>query len=130
MSALDIECKPFKKDPPKGGQPQVTEGWAATEEVLDSFQLLLIATYPAIVRLGSGTDLILQCPVIKSLTNSQPVLKLSIAGQLLLTKRQRKETYRRNIRTFHKNFPNLKMEKKRCQKKNSKQFHHLLLFST
>ena len=90
MSALDIECKPLKKVPAKGPQPQVTKGWAATEEVLDSFQLLLIATYPAIVRLGSGTDLILQCPVIKSLTNSQPVLKLSIAGQLLVIKSLKK----------------------------------------
>ena len=37
----------------KGTQPQLIKGWAVTEEVLDSLQLLLIATYPAIIRLGS-----------------------------------------------------------------------------
>ena len=33
-----------KEVPAKGPQPQPTKGWAVTEEVLDSLQLLLIAT--------------------------------------------------------------------------------------
>ena len=34
----------------KGPQPQLTKGWEVKEELLNSLQLLLIATYPAIVR--------------------------------------------------------------------------------
>ena len=45
----------LKEAPTKGLQPQLTKGWAVTEKLLDSLQLLLIAIYPAIVRLGSGT---------------------------------------------------------------------------
>ena len=40
----------------QGPQPQFTKGWAVTEELLGSLQLLLIATYPAIVRLESVSD--------------------------------------------------------------------------
>ena len=40
-----------------GPQSQFTKGWAATEEMFNSLQLLLIATYPAIVRLCSRSSL-------------------------------------------------------------------------
>ena len=40
----------------KGYQLQFTKGWVVTEEVLDSLQLVLITTYPAIVRLASVPD--------------------------------------------------------------------------
>ena len=53
MSAIDTEFKHFKAAPAKDLQPQLTKDWIVTEEVPDSLQLLLIATYPAIVRLGS-----------------------------------------------------------------------------
>ena len=36
--------------------PQITKDWAVTEEALDSLQLFPIATYPAIVQLGSVLD--------------------------------------------------------------------------
>ena len=55
MEILDVSSRhriqTLKEAPAKGPQP--TKSWAVTVEVLDSFQLLLIATYPAIVRLGS-----------------------------------------------------------------------------
>ena len=37
----------------KGPQLQLTKGWAVTEKMLDSLQLLRIETYPAIDRPGS-----------------------------------------------------------------------------
>ena len=49
MSALN---KKFKvQDPAQDTQP--IKGWTGTEEVFDSFQILFVATYHAIVRLGS-----------------------------------------------------------------------------
>ena len=39
--------------PAKSLQPQSTKHWTVTEVVFASLQLLLIARYPAIVRLGS-----------------------------------------------------------------------------
>ena len=48
MPALNTEFK--------GPQTQLTKGWAVTGEALNSLQLLLIATYPAIVRLRSVPD--------------------------------------------------------------------------
>ena len=47
MSALGTEFKYSAKG------PQFTKRWAVTEEVLNSLQLLFIATYPAIVQLKS-----------------------------------------------------------------------------
>ena len=53
----------------------------------DRLQLILIATFPARARLGSGTDLISQCSVIKPINiiklalskpSSQPILALAI----------------------------------------------------
>ena len=45
----------FEKAPVQGPQP--TKGWAVTEKQFNSFQLLLVATYPAIVRLEFVQDL-------------------------------------------------------------------------
>ena len=70
----------LKEAPAKGPQAQLTKGWTATEDVLDSFELLLIATYPSIVRLNSVPHP-RQRPNLKlSKPSSQPVLALSIAG--------------------------------------------------
>ena len=44
----------LKEENAKGLQPQPSKGWTVTEEVIDSLQLLLIATYPT--RLGSIPD--------------------------------------------------------------------------
>ena len=46
----------LKEAASKGHQTQFTKGWSVTEEVLGSLQLFLIATYPAIYRLGSVPD--------------------------------------------------------------------------
>ena len=58
MESLNVgfrhRIQTLKKTSDKG--PQLTKGWAVTEMVLDNLQLLLIATYPAIVRLGSAPD--------------------------------------------------------------------------
>ena len=97
MSALDTKFKSSKR----ASQPQFTKGWAVTEEMIASLQLLLIATYPAIVRLGSvpdprqrpklavlrdKTDNLLK--LVLSKPSSQPVLILSTAGHRHLETQQ------------------------------------------
>ena len=58
VKSLDVgsrhKFQSLKEAPAKGPQP--TKDWAVTEEEIDSFQLLLIATYPTIFRLGSVPD--------------------------------------------------------------------------
>ena len=58
MESLDVGSREriqvLKEGPAKA--PQFINDWAFTEKVFDSLQLLLIATYPAIVRLGSVAD--------------------------------------------------------------------------
>ena len=56
MSGLGIEFKTLKETSVKGLQPQPTQSWAVREQVLDSLQLLLIATYDAIDQLGFVPD--------------------------------------------------------------------------
>ena len=46
----------LKKATTKGPQPKFTKDWAVTEEVINSLQLLLIATYDAIDQLGFVPD--------------------------------------------------------------------------
>ena len=55
ISALDTEIKSLKEVPAKGPPPQLAKGWAVTEEVLETLQLLIV-TYPAIVRQKSVPD--------------------------------------------------------------------------
>ena len=64
--------------------------WAVAKEVFDCFQIFLIATYPAIVRLGSSvpdpcqlSKLAVPC-VMKGIANFNSVLAMSIAGHKLL----------------------------------------------
>ena len=60
MQSLDLgsrdRVQTLKEVPAKGLQPQPTKGWTVTEELFNCLQLLLIATYPAIVRLESVPD--------------------------------------------------------------------------
>ena len=57
MDSLDVSSRQkiqtLKEASAKGLQPQPTKGWAVTEEVFDSLQLLLITRYRAIVLLLS-----------------------------------------------------------------------------
>ena len=59
MESFDVGCRHsiynLKEAPAK--VPQPIKGWAVVEEVLDSPQLHLIATYPAKVWLESVLDL-------------------------------------------------------------------------
>ena len=59
--ALRHTIQTIKEAPAKCPQHQLTKGWAVIEEVLNSLQLLLIATYSAI----GDMFLISQCDVIK-----------------------------------------------------------------
>ena len=60
MEALDVGSRhriqtlqeTYGKDP----QPHLSKVWVITEEAFDRFQLLLIATYAAVIRLGSVPD--------------------------------------------------------------------------
>ena len=56
MSVLNTEFKPSKKPLRKVHNLNLYKSKAVTEEVLGNLQLLLIATYPAIVRLKSAPD--------------------------------------------------------------------------
>ena len=61
MESLDVGSRYIiqapKETPAKGSQPQLTKGWAVTEKMPGSFQILLIETYPTVARLESVPDL-------------------------------------------------------------------------
>ena len=88
----------LKEAPAEGSQPQLTKNWEFTEEDVDSLQILIITTYPAIVRLESVLDL-RQRPNLTVSRNkidklvlpkpsSQPVRILSITGHRHLETKQ------------------------------------------
>ena len=55
MESLDVGSR-HRIQALKEKDPQPIKGWAVQEKVFDNLQLLLIATCPAIVRLGPVTD--------------------------------------------------------------------------
>ena len=79
MGSLDVgsryRIQTLKKA--TGPKPERAYSWAVADEVRDSLQLLLIATYPTIIRLGSVSNLISQ-------SSSQLIIALSIAGHRYL----------------------------------------------